>query len=614
MTTMRRSLLLGGIILLGFALRFFQINVVSLRGDEAFTVLHWMREPLASTLADIATKDPQALLSYAVYRGWALVMGTSEYVARLLPALFSVIGIPVMYALGHRLCGRKLGLLAAFLWAISPFQIYHAQDARSYAIWSVLSLAAVWLALRALDRQRRIDWLLYVVAAALAGYIYYLELFVVVALNLYVLIRYWRNRSLLARWFAAEIVVGMLLAPWYLQPRLLTGSGYGGTGGSFDPAQWLTRFIPTLTFGNNAAMFANAYEVLVVALLIALLVSLVLWWRRNRSQTLLLASWGTVPLLLLGIVSLRLSVFEPRYVLAAAPVYTLLLAALALHFRQRLVRWILIALPVFVSLFILYNYYFIADYAKAPNWRTLAAYLQTQVAPTDWVTQAGADIAFMLYCEDYQLVEVCNDQLPANPIQSQEEIEGNLVVDRQQNTSIWYIDRPQNWANANIAQDWLDSNMQRVRETAAGGLRIQQFKRWDTDAEEISAEPLAAFEGAVQLVSARTFIDPTDQLTVWLYWRALAQSDTPLKIFLHLTTPDGIAAQDDQYPQDGRIDATTWEIGTIYRDVYTLALSGVEAGDYSLIVGFYDPETNRRLPVDEDGGDSFTIQMITLPG
>src|SRR5215207_5053780 len=157
MTATRRSVLLGGIILLGFALRFFNLNAVSLRGDEAFTVLHWMREPLASTLADIATKDPQAPLSYALYRGWALVMGTSEYVARLLPALFSVLGIPAMYVLGHRLRGRHLGLLA------------------------------VWLALRALDRQRHIDWLLYVVAAALAGYVYYLELFVVAALNVFVL-------------------------------------------------------------------------------------------------------------------------------------------------------------------------------------------------------------------------------------------------------------------------------------------------------------------------------------------------------------------------------------------------------------------------------------------
>ncbi|MEP7292455.1 MAG: glycosyltransferase family 39 protein, partial [Chloroflexota bacterium] len=286
---MNKRLLIGGIILLGFALRFFALNAVSLRGDEAFTVLHWMREPLAHTLAEIATKDPQAPLSYALYRGWELVMGTSADVARLLPALLSVLGIPAMYALGHRLRGARLGLLAAFVWAINPYQIWHAQDARSYAIWAVLSLLAVWLALRALDKRRRIDWLLYVIAGALAGYVYYLELLILVALNLYVLISYWRNRPLLLRWLGAEIAIGLLLAPWYLQPRLLTGSGYGGTGSGFDPAQWVTRFLPTLTlFGDNARLFGDSFNVLVALLAIALITGLVVWRRRNGRQTLLL--------------------------------------------------------------------------------------------------------------------------------------------------------------------------------------------------------------------------------------------------------------------------------------------------------------------------------------
>ena len=53
--------------------------------------------------------------------------------------------------------------------------------------------------------------------------------------------------------------------------------------------------------------------------------------------------WVILPLLLLGIVSLRLSVFEPRYVLASAPVYVLLLAAVALHFRAKLIRFGLIS-------------------------------------------------------------------------------------------------------------------------------------------------------------------------------------------------------------------------------------------------------------------------------
>ena len=80
-----------------------------------------------------------------------------------------------------------------------------------------------------------------------------------------------------------------------------------------------------------------------------------------------------------------------------------------------------------------------------------------------------------------------------------------------------------------------------------------------------------------------------------------------------MTPSDGIeiVTQEDQYPQAGRIDTTSWQVGTVYRDVYTLPLNGVAPSTYKLIVGFYDPQTNRRLPVGD--GDSFTIQTISVP-
>ena len=214
---------LGSVValtLLGFALRFFHLNTVSLRGDEAFTVLHWMREPLAQTLANIATVDPQAPLSYALFRGWALVMGTSEYVARILPALLSVVGIPIIYALGHRLDGRRLGTVGSIPVGNQSQSNLARTGCPQLCDLGSPQFVAVWLALRALDNRRRIDWALYIVAGTLAAYVYYLELFIIVALSLYVFMVYWRDRRLLLRWIGAEVAIGLLLAPWYLQSRL----------------------------------------------------------------------------------------------------------------------------------------------------------------------------------------------------------------------------------------------------------------------------------------------------------------------------------------------------------------------------------------------------------
>jgi hypothetical protein len=173
------------------------------------------------------------------------------------------------------------------------------------------------------------------------------------------------------------------------------------------------------------------------------------------------------------------------------------------------------------------------------------------------------------------------------------------------------VAQPQNWQNARAAEDIMNANMQPVRRTSAGGLRILEFRNWEVGSSEIEGVPLAIFDHAAELGGVAITVEPTDELTVWLYWRALESTTAPLKVFLHLTANDQIVAQDDQYPQDGRISTTAWEVGMIYRDVYVLPLAGVPPGDYALVVGFYDPETNRRLPVGD--GDRFTIQTIRMP-
>ncbi|MCS7070465.1 MAG: glycosyltransferase family 39 protein, partial [Anaerolinea sp.] len=235
----RASWLVCCLTLLGFALRVYDINGVSLRGDEAFTVIHWIREPLSHTLQNIATVDPQPPLAYFSFWLWGQIVGDSEFLVRFLPALVNVIGVPVAFVLGKHLFGSRVGLLSALFWAISPTQIWHAQDARNYALWSAANALSLWLALRVIDRadahrDRLVDWGVFLLAASLSGYLYYLELFTIAALNLFVLICFFPNRRLLVRWFSGQFLLGLALAVWYFQERLLIGSGYGGTAGGFE--------------------------------------------------------------------------------------------------------------------------------------------------------------------------------------------------------------------------------------------------------------------------------------------------------------------------------------------------------------------------------------------
>jgi 4-amino-4-deoxy-L-arabinose transferase-like glycosyltransferase len=616
MTHRQALALLVSVTLLGFTLRLYRIDAVSFRGDEAFTVLNWVSQPLMDTLrSDIPLADPQPPLAFALFRGWSLLFGASEFSMRILPALFSLFGIPAVYALGHRLGSRSWGALAALLWALHPFLIWHAQDSKAYAIWAAGSTIALWLALRALDKRRRIDWLLYIAAASIAAYLYYLELFSLLALNLFVLIRY---RHVLRPWFLSQFAIASILAPWFLQERLLFGSGYRGTTFPFEPAQIFTWLIPSLNFGMTLP--PSTLAAIWPLSLIVLTLGLTFCWRINRSTALLLGLCGFLPVLLLCLVSFRMNVFTPRYVLSVAPIYTLLVASFILAagriFRQPLPRR---ALPVllaggwlYLSGISLINYYFVPEFAKAPDWRGLVSYLQTYGTPDDFVVQAAADEAFTLYFNDFSE----SQRLPANPQQPVEEITNALAQGLNTHRSVWLVARtPDDWPNKDAPLEWLANNSQEVRAIHIGGLPVRQFMPWQVG--EIEPATLAEFSSTVELVGAQTWLEPTNELLVWLYWRPLKTTQSPLKAFVHLIGPVNPASgtplwtQDDHFPQHERIRTTTWSSSEVYRDIFRLPLNSVPAGEYDLLAGWYDPVTGQRVSVGET--DSYRIGSISLP-
>ena len=134
-------------------------------------------------------------------------------------------------------------------------------------------------------------------------------------------------------------------------------------------------------------------------------------------------------------------------------------------------------------------------------------------------------------------------------------------------------------------------------------------------------QPLTTFSDVVTLIDAHVVTppQPTGELTVWAYWQPLRQTDVPLKAFVHLIGPVNpdtstpLWSQHDHEPQNGRISTATWQPDARYRDVFHLpGVASVPAGDYTLAIGLYDPNTGERL-LTADGTDSYTIQTITLP-
>jgi mannosyltransferase len=138
----RAVVLLSALTVAGAVLRVWQIGSKSVWIDEAFSV--WVaRQPLASGVSWLVRIDQHPPLYYALLHLW-LCLGDGPAALRLLSASASALNIPVLYALGRRLAGRRVGLLAAAILALSPFHVYLAQEARMYALLSLLVSLSLW--------------------------------------------------------------------------------------------------------------------------------------------------------------------------------------------------------------------------------------------------------------------------------------------------------------------------------------------------------------------------------------------------------------------------------------------------------------------------------------
>jgi hypothetical protein len=616
---MRKSpitwLLLLSLILGGFALRLYHLDRFSYRGDEAFTMLNWVRPAILETLnSDIILNDPQPALAYISYWGWGQVFGEGELVMRLLPVLMNTLGIAAIFALGRHVNGAKTGLLAALMWAMHPFLIWHAQDIRTYAIWSSLSALSLWLALLALKRRRWVDWVLFVLAAVLSAYFYYLEVFMFVALNIYVFSHYWRDRQLLKAWVFSQVAIGLLLAPWFLQERLLFGSGYGGTVTTpFSLSALLTEFLPTLSFGETLPI---PYPELTGALiLLVILAGLWALWRINRPYARLFALILVVNFGLLSLVSLKLNVFTPRYILCIIPVMMIAFARLIrtiYHLRPALIArsaaLALLGIWLGLSLISQHNHHFAPEYAK-PDWRSITDYLHARIHPDDVVIAGSSDVAFIYYYDNFTEIRY----LPASERQDPEEIRETLAETTDAFVNLWVLDRPNpTWPNAEIRTAWLETHAQALHHASVDGFPVTLYRGQAIHPFEEADQPLGQrFEGVATLLGVE-IIRPilTDEaLSVIAYWQTENITKTPLKGFVHLMDADQtqVIRQDDH---ELRVNGQTtqnwpyWPEWVQFRDVYTLSLEGVAPGEYVLIMGLYDPETGARVPL--ENGDTHT--------
>lgn len=600
---------LTGLLAMAFAARIVNLGAVPLRGDEAFAVRYWADSPQRA-VRDLAQWEPHPLGTFLSFWAWKTAVGESEFAMRYLPALGGWVGVAAVGALARWLLRRRTAVAFAMgLAGLHPFLIWHAQDARNYALWFGASAVAMWLFLRATALNRRQDWALYLIAEVVALYLFFLEAFFLVVQALYLALQRPHRRVV---WSAGRCwaLLAVMLLPWLVQAWYLKGSGYQGATADADPLRLLTWFVPVwLTGDTYNALWQYVLPVIWLGVLGSALI------RLPRRMAGWLVVWVVVPAALLLIAATRMSVFHPRYLIAVMPAVLLTIAAgLAWSPGRRwsgLVIWALLVTIPALGLAELVSYYRGVS-PKAPDWPALAAYLEKRAVPGDLILQTLPDPAFAYYyrgpADEISLV-------PGAPIRAQLQPQVNFYP------GIWLVGRSPE------AEQYLNDTMQMISYDAPAGFDVMQFRRWVPDRTEIAVMDGVRF-GDIARLAGHTLQGPDSinrSITLLLYWEPLARAEVDYVVFVHLSGAVNAAGgtvwdQDDHRPLDGFASTLAWEPGTLYRDPYHLLKGAgvtLQPGTYTLEVGLYDPDSGTRLPVyDESGallGDRYLLTTIVWP-
>ena len=113
-------------------------------------------------------------------------------------------------------------------------------------------------------------------------------------------------------------------------------------------------------------------------------------------------------------------------------------------------------------------------------------------------------------------------------------------------------------------------------------------------------------------------LKPGGSLDLTLYWTPRGRPTRDYTVFLHLLDSQGqLRAQADSPPTSGMYPTSVWDAGESIADFHTIVLpTDLPAGNYTIAMGLYDPQTGQRLPImDENGqtsGDHVTISGIAV--
>ncbi len=661
-----RRLLVIGVLLLGFGLRFHLLDAQSFWNDEGNSAR--LSERSLELIIEGTASDIHPPLYYLLLHGWRALAGESEFALRAFSAFAGVLTVPVVMALGLLLGGKRpysVTLVAGLVTAVSPPLIYYSQETRMYALLGLLAVLstlflAKWMRTVIGNRYsvisgRVVGWgIAYVLCAAAGLYTHYFFPAVLLAQNIifFTLLFWWLRctrgemawenavtpahthttpsrpyaspyhlvtlspRHLVISFFALQLAILLLYLPWL--PIFLQQFGADDLAGRGPLLSYLREAFWWLAFGQTLPFVGWGLTAVLLAALFGLI--------NGRTRSLPVLVLLAIPLLMMYVAGTTGSEFF-KFLVVAVPFLALLLgmgfsprrrkerrgnsAKRNLHVLRASAVYFLPSLLLLLTLSLIWqsldNLYHNPAYARA-DYRGMAQRILDEGHPNTAVILDAPNQweVFTYYFPDEGAVyPLPKGRSRPNPA----EIDATLSEIAGRYGRIYAIF----WGEAQrdperLVERWLDGHAFKAVDEWVGDVRFVMYAVPAAPAETMATETNWQFGEAITLqgytVGTETAL-PGDVIPVTLFWQTAVPLEKRYKVFLHLLDENGRpAAQRDSEPGGGLALTTTWPPGETIVDNHGLFLPpDLPPGRYTLSLGLYDiADPAARLPIQTEAG------------
>ncbi len=202
----------------GFVQKAFQGQTISAKDLQSYQQLNRERG-LIDTIRALATETPEhPPLYYGLLRVWNQCFGSSIVITRSLSVLFGLLCLPCIYWLSLLLFkSPSAGTVTTSLFAVSPFHVAYAQEAREYSMWAFFTLLSSALLLSAIQKNTRSAWVSYCFSLIASLYCHPFTLLVAIAHTIYCFaLSNWRFSRLFLAQLSSFIASTVVFFPWLL--------------------------------------------------------------------------------------------------------------------------------------------------------------------------------------------------------------------------------------------------------------------------------------------------------------------------------------------------------------------------------------------------------------